>query len=174
LSASQGSIAAAGLIAKDGIFLRQADAADASFLRQLFEQVRTAQFTATGLSGPIVGQIMEQQFRSQAAGYTVQFPDAVSLIVTRDGGAIGRLLLDCTHERWHVIDVVLLPADCGRGLGSEIFAALEASARERGIAALTLMVLSTNLAAHRFYLRRGFVETGQAGPAHRAMRKDLA
>jgi ribosomal protein S18 acetylase RimI-like enzyme len=107
------------------------------------------------------------------AGYAAQFPDAVSLIVTRDGSAIGRLLLHCASERWHIIDIALLPDDCGRGLGSEIFDALEASARQRGIAALTLTVLSSNSAAHRFYLRRGFAEIGEAGAAHIAMRKDL-
>jgi ribosomal protein S18 acetylase RimI-like enzyme len=87
--------------------------------------------------------------------------------------AVGRLLLDCAHERWHVIDVALVPTACGRGLGSEIFAALEASARERGVGALTLTVLATNLGARRLYLRRGFVETGVAGGTHVAMRQDL-
>ena len=52
---------------------------------------------------------------------------AISLIVMHDMTAVGRLLLHCADERWHVIDVALLPADCGRGLGSEIFDALEAS-----------------------------------------------
>jgi ribosomal protein S18 acetylase RimI-like enzyme len=135
--------------------------------------VRAAQFAAGGLSGPILDQVIVQQFRSQMAGYAAQFPDAVSLIVTRDGSAIGRLLLHCASERWHIIDIALLPDDCGRGLGSEIFDALEASARQRGIAALTLTVLSSNSAAHRFYLRRGFAEIGEAGAAHIAMRKDL-
>ena len=154
--------------------LRPAGAADEAFIRHLFEEVRRGQFAATGLSGPIIDQIIAQQFRSQVAGYAAQFPDAISLIVTHDFTAVGRLLLHCTGERWHVIDVALLPADCGRGLGSELFDGLEASGRERGVAALTLTVLVSNVAAHRFYQRRGFAEIASTDGAHIAMKKDLA
>ena len=154
--------------------LRPASPIDEPFIRHLFEEVRTGQFTATGLSGPIVGQIIAQQFRGQAAGYAAQFPGAISLIVTQDGTAIGRLLLHCESEHWHIIDIALLPADCGRGAGTKILDALEASARQQGLGALTLSVLADNSAALRFYLRRGFAETGALGAAHVAMRKDLA
>ncbi|WP_354133869.1 GNAT family N-acetyltransferase [Bradyrhizobium sp. S3.9.1] len=58
--------------------------------------------------------------------------------------------------------------------GTKILDALEASARQQGLGALTLSVLADNSAALRFYLRRGFAETGQAGAAHIAMKKDLA
>lgn len=154
--------------------LRPSSPTDEPFIRHLFEQVRTGQFTATGLSGPIVSQVIAQQFRSQVAGYAAQFPGAISLIVTRDGTAIGRLLLHCTRERWHIVDIALLPTDGGRGIGTKIINALEASARQRGVEALTLTVLTDNPAARRFYLRQGFAETGQAGAAHIAMRKDIA
>jgi ribosomal protein S18 acetylase RimI-like enzyme len=154
--------------------LRPAGPNDEPFILRLFEEVRTGQFTATGLSGPIVGQIIAQQFRGQAAGYAAQFPRAISLIVTQDATAIGRLLLHCASECWHIIDIALLPADCGRGAGTKIIDVLAANARQQGIAALTLTVLAGNVAAYRFYLRHGFVESGQAGAAHIAMRKDLA
>ena len=153
--------------------LRSVSPIDASFIRHLFEQVRTAQFTATGLSGPIVRQIVAQQFRSQTTAYATQFPEAISLIVTRDGTAIGRLLLHCTDERWHIVDIALLPAECGCGIGTKIIDALEASARSRGIVVLTLVVLTSNPGARRFYQRQGFDQMGPAG-AHIAMRKDLA
>jgi ribosomal protein S18 acetylase RimI-like enzyme len=154
--------------------LRPASSLDEPFIRHLFEQVRTGQFTATGLSGPTVRQIIAQQFRSQTADYARQFPGASSLIVTRDGSAIGRLLLHCASPCWHIIDIALLRDDCGRGAGTKILDALDASAQKRGVGALTLAVLSGNLAARRFYLRQGFAETGHAGAAHIAMRKDLA
>ncbi|MCK1396383.1 GNAT family N-acetyltransferase [Bradyrhizobium sp. 1] len=154
--------------------LRAAGPIDAPFIRHLFEGTRTGQFAAMGLSGPILDQVIAQQFSSQTAGYAAQFPDALSLIVTRNGTAIGRLLLHCASERWHIVDIALLPADCGRGAGTKIIDALAASARQQGIAALTLTVLASNVAARRFYLRHGFVETGRAGDAHIAMRRDPA
>jgi ribosomal protein S18 acetylase RimI-like enzyme len=152
--------------------LRLAGSADEAFIRHLFREVHAGQFA--GLSGPILEQVMAQQFRSRTAGYAAQFPDATSMIVMRRAMAVGRLLLNCVSERWHVIDIALLPAERGRGLGSEIFDALEASARGRGVGAVTLMVLANNLAARRFYARRGFAESGSAGAAHIATKKDLA
>jgi ribosomal protein S18 acetylase RimI-like enzyme len=154
--------------------LRPANPTDAPFIRHLFGEVRTVQFAATGLSGPILDQVIAQQFRSQTAGYAAQFPDAISLIIMQNATAIGRLLLHCMRERWHIIDIALLPADCGRGAGTKILDALEASARQQGVGALTLSVLADNSAAHRLYLRRGFAEMGQAGAVHIAMKKDLA
>ncbi|XUJ34072.1 GNAT family N-acetyltransferase [Bradyrhizobium japonicum] len=118
--------------------------------------------------------LLEQQFRAQSAGYAAQFPDAVSLLIVRRDEPIGRLILHCTAQRWHIVDIVLLPAERGHGLGTEVIDALEASARQQGVGALTLSVLGGNPAAHGFYLRRGFAETGQAGAAHIAMKKDLA
>ncbi|WBL82430.1 GNAT family N-acetyltransferase [Bradyrhizobium xenonodulans] len=161
-----------GLVPSDpDLRLRPTNAGDEPFTRQLFREVRGEQFIAAGLSGPILEQIIEQQFRSQTAGYAAQFPGAISFIVTRNDAAIGRLLLDCASERWHIIDVALLPAACGRGIGTRIIEALEAGAGQRGVGALTLMVLATNGAARRFYLRQGFAEVGQAGASHIAMRK---
>jgi ribosomal protein S18 acetylase RimI-like enzyme len=157
-----------------GLRLRPAGPADEVFTRELFSTVRAAQFAAGGLSGPILDEVIAQQFRSQMAGYAAQFPGALSLIVTRNGTAIGRLLLHCASERWHIIDIALMPADCGRGAGTKILDALEASARQRGAGTLTLSVLSGNLAARRLYLRQGFSETGEAGATHIAMRKDIA
>lgn len=154
--------------------LRPANPTDAPFIRHLFGEVRTVQFAATGLSGPILDQVIAQQFRSQTAGYAAQFPDAISLVIMQNATAIGRLLLHCTRERWHIIDIALLPADCGRGFGTEIIGALEASARKRDVGALTLSVLASNLAAHRFYLRQGFGEIEPVGAAYIAMTKDFA
>lgn len=154
--------------------LRPAGPTDEPFLRNLFAEERAGQFTTAGLSGPILDQVIAQQYRSQAAGYAAQFPDAISLIVTKSGRAIGRLLLHCAGQPWHIIDIALLPAACGRGLGAEIIDALEAGARQHGVGALTLSVLATNEAARRFYLRQGFAEVGAAGAAHIAMRRDIA
>jgi ribosomal protein S18 acetylase RimI-like enzyme len=164
-----------GLVPSDpDLRLRPTNAGDEPFTRHLFREVRGGQFAAAGLSGPILEQVVEQQFRSQAAGYAAQYPDAISLVVTRNETAIGRLLLHCAGESWHVIDIALLPAACGLGIGTRIIEALEARARQRHVIALTLSVLATNAAARRFYLRQGFAEVGQAGTSHIAMRKDLA
>jgi ribosomal protein S18 acetylase RimI-like enzyme len=157
-----------------GLAMRPTETEDESFVRHLFKTARAESFPVAGLPPAVLDTLLEQQFRAQLAGYSAQFPDAVSLLIVQRDEPIGRLILNCAAERWHIVDIVLLPAERGQGLGTEILDALDASARQRGVGALTLSVLASNTGALRFYLRHGFVETGQAGAAHIAMRKDLA
>ena len=117
---------------------------------------------------------MAPPYERPAAPVAAQFPDAVSLLIVQRDEPIGRLILHRAAQHWHIIDIVLLPTERGHGIGSAIIDALEADARQQGVGALTLSVLATNVATHRFYLRQGFAESGQTGAAHIAMRKDLA
>ncbi|WP_375314643.1 GNAT family N-acetyltransferase [Bradyrhizobium sp. A5] len=153
--------------------IRPATQYDEAFVWRLFRDAREEQFEAAGLSGLLLEQVLAQQFRSQAAGYSERFPAARSMIITRCAAAIGRLLLHCSDEHWHIVDIALLSKECGRGFGTAVFEGLEASARNRGVAALTLTVLASNTPARRFYLRCGFVEIGEANTSHVAMRKEL-
>lgn len=154
--------------------LRPTRQSDEAFVWRLFRDARAEQFEAAGVSGLLLEQVLAQQFRNQAAGYCERFPTAISMIITRCTTAIGRLLLHCTDEHWHIVDIALLSKECGCGFGTVVIEALEASARKRDVAALTLSVLASNLAARRFYLRHGFAESGPVGAAHIAMKKDLA
>jgi ribosomal protein S18 acetylase RimI-like enzyme len=56
----------------------------------------------------------------------------------------------------NVHDVVVLPGHRGRGIAAQMFAEIEAIARERGACKLTLEVLEGNAAARALYQRLGF------------------
>ena len=56
----------------------------------------------------------------------------------------------------NVHDVVVLPGHRRRGVAAQMFAEVEAIARERGACKLTLEVLSGNLSARTFYEKLGF------------------
>ncbi|MGE5318988.1 MAG: GNAT family N-acetyltransferase [Hyphomicrobiaceae bacterium] len=56
----------------------------------------------------------------------------------------------------NVHDVVVLPSHRGRGIAAQLFAEVEAIARERGACKLTLEVLSGNRAARSLYEKLGF------------------
>lgn len=161
-------------IGHHGLALRLTETGDEPFVRHLFTTARAESFAAASLPPAALDSLLEQQFRAQSAGYAAQFPDAVSLLIVQRDEPIGRLILRCMAQCWHIIDIVLLPAARSQGLGTTIIDRLEASARRRGVAALTLVVLVSNLGARRFYLRQGFAESGEAGAAHIAMRKNIA
>ncbi|MCK1384983.1 GNAT family N-acetyltransferase [Bradyrhizobium sp. 21] len=154
--------------------LRPASPADHDFLRHLFGRIRGDTFVAAGLTSPMLDRVLDQQFRTQSSGYSTQYPDALSLIIVKGNQAIGRLLLHCASQRWHVIDIGLLPSECGQGVGTKIINAVEAAARERSATLLTLIVLAGNMAARRLYVRLGFIEDGESSPAHIEMRKHIA
>lgn len=161
-------------LGRHGLAMRPTEAGDAAFVRHLFKTARAESFAMAGLPPAMLDTLLEQQFRAQSAGYAAQFPDAASLLIVQRDEPIGRLILHRAAQRWHIIDILLLPTERGHGIGTAIIDALEADARQEGVGALTLSVLATNVAAHRFYLRQGFAESGQTGAAHIAMRKDLA
>jgi ribosomal protein S18 acetylase RimI-like enzyme len=56
----------------------------------------------------------------------------------------------------NIHDVVVLPAHRRRGIAAQMFAEVEAIARERGACKLTLEVLSGNLSARTLYEKLGF------------------
>jgi ribosomal protein S18 acetylase RimI-like enzyme len=56
----------------------------------------------------------------------------------------------------NVHDVVVMPGHRGRGIASQLFAEVEAIARERGACKLTLEVLTGNRTARALYEKLGF------------------
>lgn len=139
--------------------LRRAELEDEPFLRDLFNTVKGAQLTASGLPPAMLGLVLAQQYQAQATGYAAEFPTAQSLIVLENDGPVGRLLLDRSAARWHVVDIALTPAARNRGIGQAVMTAVIAAARADGPRAVTLAVLATNAGARRFYARLGLTET---------------
>jgi ribosomal protein S18 acetylase RimI-like enzyme len=156
------------------LLLRRSVDSDHPFIRHLFGVVRAETFAAAHLPPEALDMLLDQQFRAQSAGYALQFPGAISLLVERQQRPIGRLLLHCGSENWHVIDIALLSADRGQGVGTDLMQGVEAAARSDGAGMLTLMVLESSRHARRFYARLGFAEIGGVTGAHLAMIKQLA
>lgn len=59
-------------------------------------------------------------------------------------------------------DVVVLPESRGRGVGRALLRGIEARARERGAAKITLEVRRGNARARRLYASEGFAWSGEA------------
>ena len=76
-------------------------------------------------------------------------------------GDPSQLLLSDWEQEIRIVDIALLPAFRGSGLGSQVLAALQARARRAG-KPLTIHV-ETNNPARRLYERLGFVEQADKG-----------
>jgi ribosomal protein S18 acetylase RimI-like enzyme len=127
---------------------------DADFLARLYASTRMDLHSVTADPGFVASLIAMQQ-RFQAAGYRNDFPDASYLLLEREGGPCGRIVVDAGLHALRLVDIALLPDARGQGLGSHILRALQLCAERAGLP-LTLSVHHSNPQARRLYLALGF------------------
>jgi GNAT superfamily N-acetyltransferase len=131
---------------------------DERFLRTLFAQVRGPEFAPLGLPADALDQLLSMQFQAQAHSYRRAHPEARFDVVTVEGSPVGRLVVDRSGSAIHLIDIALLRAHQGRGIGTELVSALIEESLQSGCP-VTLTVLRTNPAL-TLYRRLGFTEAG--------------
>lgn len=146
-----------------GIALRLRRDEDEMFMRELFFSVRAPEFAVMGWSEPALRDFLAGQSRMQNRHYANVYPNAINLVVTRQGTAIGRVILYPSPGDIRVVDIALLPQCRGSGLGSALLDAVKQQAK----ASRTSISLSVDLnnPARRLYLRQGFVPVGDNGIA---------
>ncbi|WP_246794393.1 GNAT family N-acetyltransferase [Burkholderia perseverans] len=145
--------------------LRAALPADRSFLREVFASTRREEFTRAGLGAEQVEALLRDQFQLQHQHYHEHYRQAHFEVVESGGTPVGRL-----YHAWRppqlgdevrVIDIALLPAWRGRGIGTRLLHALLASAAAEGLP-VSLNVEANN-PVQRLYQRLGFVKIGSSG-----------
>jgi ribosomal-protein-alanine N-acetyltransferase len=91
---------------------------------------------------------------SLAAGYIAQ------LLLDAAGELVGYFVAMPGVDELHLLNLTVAPDRQGRGHGRRLLAAVEASARERGLGTLWLEVRVSNERAQQMYRTRGFVQSG--------------
>ena len=151
--------------------LRPASAADDDFLRCVYAASRADELALTGWDATQRQDFVSMQYRAQAAHYQAHWPDAhQSVLVAWQNGLAhdaGWLWLDQRAETIHLLDIALLPAFRGQGIGTRCLQTLmqQAAISDR---ALTIYVEAGN-PARRLYERLGFVPVGHAQGVHQHM-----
>ncbi len=135
--------------------MRPASAEDEAFLLELFAAGKREEFAAACVPGMQAQMLMEIQYRGRKMTYTAQYPDAEDWILLDEHEMpVGRLLLHRQETRWRIVDVAVVAAQRGRGLGSRVLRECQARCAKAG-ANLELSVTPTNV-ARRLYERLGF------------------
>lgn len=144
-----------------GIRYRPATDADLPFLESLYASTRTEELAVTGWPVDAQRQFLAQQFDAQHRHYRAHYPAAEWFVVEQAGRAVGRLYLEEWADQFRIIDIALLPAERGRGIGGAILADIMETARRAG-KAVSIHVEKSNRAMD-LYRRLGFVRADEHG-----------
>ena len=101
------------------------------------------------------------QFTAQRYHYEAAYPEAEHRILLRDNRPAGRLLVFRSEGEILLVDIALLPAERGAGIGASLIQDLLDEADQAG-KSVTLHVAKDNR-ARRLYQRLGFETTEDTG-----------
>lgn len=134
--------------------LRPETADDLPFLRDLYASTRLDELAPVPWSAADKRAFLDQQFEAQRRFYREQFPDTAFDVIEVDGEPAGRLYVDRRPGEIRVVDIALLPAWRGRGIGSGLLRQLmdEAAGQRRPLR----IHVEKNNPAYRLYQRLGF------------------
>jgi len=136
------------------VALRAAAADDQPFLARVYASTRADELTGVPFTDAQKAAFVAQQFAAQSAHYARHYADAASHVVEVDGEPAGRLIVARRPGAIVVVDIALLPAFRGRGIGTTLLEPIlaEADATE---ATVTIHVERQN-PARRLYDRLDF------------------
>ncbi len=138
--------------------LRLATPDDKPFLLSLFASTRSDELALMNVDEKQKQMFLAMQFEAQSRQYASAYPEAESSIILSNADLIGRLLLDRGELEFTLVDVALLPAYRGFGIGTAILQGIAKDAATSG-KPVRLHVLASS-AAKRLYERLGFSAVG--------------
>ena len=144
-----------------GITYRALSDGDHPFAASLYASTRSEELAQTGWPDEIQHAFLAQQFDAQHRHYRQHYPAAEWLIVERADERIGRLYIEEWEREFRVIDIALVPASRGQGIGAAVLSDVIAQAGAAG-KAVSIHVEKHN-GAMRLYQRLGFVRVDEHG-----------
>ena len=137
------------------VTLRAFTPADHTFVAAVYASTREEEMKlATGWNDAQKREFLRGQFALQDGHYRLHYPNAEHAVIEQRAQPIGRLVVNAGSSEVRLMDVALLPAFRGRGVGTSILERLLAFADGLGIP-VTLHVEPFN-PARRMYVRAGF------------------
>jgi GNAT superfamily N-acetyltransferase len=134
------------------ISLRPVTDADRPFLVQLYGSTREQELALTDWNEEQKQAFVEMQFQAQDAYYREVYPSAEYLLILRDGAPIGRFYVNRRQDEIRIVDLAIISAERGRGVGSKLLHDLFLAAENTPV---TIHVEQFN-PARRLYERLGF------------------
>lgn len=150
-----------------GITCRPMSEQDMDFVRQVYISTRLDEVAQTGWTPAQQIAFLTQQFEFQHAHYQEHYADADFLVICKrdddngDDERIGRLYITEWETTVRIVDIALLPAYRGQGIGTALLTDIltQAHANELSVS----IHVERNNPALSLYERLGFVKTDEHG-----------
>jgi len=157
--------------AERAVTLRPITDADLGFLLQLYATTRADELAQVPWTDEQKAAFVVQQFEAQHTWWQEHYTGARFDLVLVDGEPAGRLYVDVWAREIRIVDIALMPAYRGGGIGSmllrRVFAAGDAAGKP-----VSIHVEVFN-PARRLYDRLGFVEKGAHGDVYLLMERPV-
>ena len=138
----------------NGIRLRMTRNTDAAFERTLHDSNRADLKLIDG-DRDLVQSVMDFQYQAKSTGHGESYPDAQHYMIEKAGEVIGRLVIDFGHNEVRIVDITVLPAWHGQGVGKTVLQAMQKVAGNLRLP-IVLTALRNNLRAVTLYQQLGF------------------
>jgi GNAT superfamily N-acetyltransferase len=151
------------------VTLRPITDADLSFLLHLYASTRVDELVQVPWTDEQKAAFIIQQFEAQHVWWQEHYTGARFDLVLVDGEPAGRLYVDVWEREIRVVDIALMPAHRGGGIGSMLLRRIF----EEGDAAGKPVSIHVEVfnPARRLYERLGFVEKGAHGDVYVLMER---
>lgn len=154
-----------------GLALRPFSAEDLPLLYEIYASTREEELRPTGWPPEQIATFLRQQFDAQHRWYQTHYQGGSFDLILENGQPVGRLYVFRQARDLNLIDIALLPAHRGRGLGTFLLGQLLAEADHAG-QSVSLHVEFFNR-VRSLYDRLGFRQIGEDG-VYLEMRRDPA
>jgi ribosomal protein S18 acetylase RimI-like enzyme len=143
------------------VALRDVTAADTEFLVAVYASTRADELAVVPWDDAAKGAFIRMQFAAQDSYWRAQKPGAQFAVVTVGDEPAGRLYVDRLPAEIRIVDIALLPAYRGRGIGTSLLCDVLAEGR-RAQLPVTIHVEHFNR-ARTLYDRLGFTQISTTG-----------
>lgn len=143
------------------VTLRPARGDDAPFLLRAYASTRAEELAQVDWSPAQKDAFLRQQFDAQTQHYCEHFAGARFDVIECDGEPAGRLTVWRGPDEIRLVDIALLPAWRGHGIGERLIRPILEEASESGLP-VRIHVERSN-PARRLYARLGFAPVADRG-----------
>lgn len=143
------------------IRLRAVTPADDNFILSLYASTRADELQQVPWNAEQKEAFVKMQFASQKQHYGASYPQASHDLICVNETEVGRIYLDRGEDKFHILDVTILPQYRNQGIGGVLLRRLLDEAGQSG-KAVTIYVETFNPSL-RFFERLGFQKDQEIG-----------